>query len=171
MPHNYSANIYSRYRVDFTSNAVKTEAPDFILLGVLVVNALDELRSFSTPTTIFKRPTDESNWSAPGHVFGEVTEVGMSWTRSEQNYSYKNDFETRRENQDFGPQNISMSRPPLDSTHFGTNTTNRKTSPIDLIPARTKPPDPMPLTRPTDSPTQPMESSKQKVKSHVPADP
>ena len=45
---------------------------------------------------------------------------------SEHNYSSKNDFETRRENQDFERQNISMSQPPLDSTPFGTNTTNVK---------------------------------------------
>ena len=59
--------------------------------------------------------------------------VGMSGMRSEQKYSYKTDFETRRENQDFGRQNISMSQPPLDSTPFGRNTTNKTTSPIDSI--------------------------------------
>ena len=57
---------------------------------------------------------------------------------SEHNYSSKNDFETRRENQDFERQNISMSQPPLDSTPFGTNTTNVKKSPIESIPVRTK---------------------------------
>ena len=77
----------------------------------------------------------------------------MIRTRSEQNYNAKTDFETRRENQDFGRQNNSMSRPPLESTPLGTNTNNRSTSPIDLIPVGTKMPDPTPLTPPTDLPT------------------
>ena len=64
-----------------------------------------------------------------------------------------------------------MSRPPLVLTPFGTNTTNGTTSPIDLIPAGIKAPDPTPLTRPTDSPTLPTDSSQQKGKAHVPADP
>ena len=92
------------YRAEFTSNAVVTKAPDFRHFGLLAVNASDELRSFSTPATRFGRTTDGLNWSAPGHVFGEATAVLMSRTRSEQDYSYKNDFETRRENQDFGRQ-------------------------------------------------------------------
>ena len=129
--HNPNADIYSRYRVEFTINAVGTKSPDLMHLGLLVVNTLDELRSFGTPATKVGRPEDGSNWSAPGHVFGKATAVGMIGTRSEQNYSYKTDFETRRENQDFGCQNISMSRPPFDSTPFGTNTTTGTTSPIE----------------------------------------
>ena len=98
------------------------------------------------------------NWSEPGHVFGQVTVVGMSGTRSEQNYSYKTDFETRRENQDFRRQHTSLSRPPLDSTTFDTNTTNKTMSPmspVDSIPVKTKAPDPAPLTLTKDSPTRP----------------
>ena len=82
-------------------------------------------RAFSCLPTV-----DRFNWSASGRVFGEVTAVGMSRTSSEQNYIDKTDFETRRENQDFGRQNISMSRPPLDSTPFDSNTINGTTSPI-----------------------------------------
>ena len=70
-----------------------------------------------------------------------------------------------------------MIRPPLYSTPFGTNTTNRITSPIDLVPIRTEIPDPTTLIQLTDLPTRPAETStrptdslKQKVKSHVPAD-
>ena len=65
-------------------------------LGLLAVNAPDELNTFDNPTPRVRRPKDVSHWSAPDHVFGEVTAVGMSGTRSEQNYSYKTDFETRR---------------------------------------------------------------------------
>ena len=66
-----------------------------------------------------------------GRVFGEGTAVGMSGMRSEQKYSSKTDFETRKENQDFERQNISMSRPLLDLTTFGANATSKTTSPID----------------------------------------
>ena len=54
--------------------------------------------------------------------------------------------------QDFGRQNISMSRPTLDLTPIGKNTTNETISPIDLIPVGTKMPEPTPLTRPTELP-------------------
>ena len=77
-------------------------------LGLLAVKESDELRSFGNPTTRAIGPTDGSKWSKPGHVFGEVISTGMIRRRSEQNYSYKTDFETRRENQDFGRQNTSM---------------------------------------------------------------
>ena len=56
-----------------------------------------------------------------------------------------------------------MSRPTLDLTTLGINTTNKTTSPIDLIPVRTKTPDPTPLTRPTEFP-------EQNRKAHVPDD-
>ena len=57
-----------------------------------------------------------------------------------------------------------MSQPPLDSTPIGANTTNVTTSQLELTPIGTKTPEPAPLT-------QPMESSKRKVKAHVPEDP
>ena len=67
---------------------------------------------------------------------------------------------------------------PLELTPFGTNTTNRTTSPIYSIPIGKKPPYLTQLTRPTElstgqteSPTRPTDPSKQKVKVHVPADP
>ena len=103
-------------------------------LGILAVNASDEFNAFSTPATRVRRPPNGYRWSAPGHVFGEVIAVGMSETRSEQKYSYKNYFEIRRENQDYGCQNISMLQLPLDLTPIGTKTTNRTTAPIDSIP-------------------------------------
>ena len=111
-------------------------------VGLPAINKLDEFRIFGTPATRTRRPTYGSRWYALDHVFGEATAAGMSETRLEQDYRYKNDFEIWRENQDLGRQNNSMSRPPLESTPIGTNTTNSKTSPIDLIPVRTKTPNP-----------------------------
>ena len=63
-----------------------------------------------------------------------------------------------------------MSRPPLDSTPIGTDTTYGKTSPSDLIPVRTKSLKPMPLTLPTDSPALPMNFQEENGKSNVPGD-
>ena len=64
-----------------------------------------------------------------------------------------------------------MSRPPLDSNPLGTNTTNKKTSPIDSIPVGTKIPDPTPVTPPTDSQTLPTYFPDQNGKVNVPGDP
>ena len=139
--------------------------------GLSAVHTSYEVGSFSIPTTIIRSLTDGSNWLPPGHIIGEVTEVRMSRTRSEQNYSSKTDFQTRRVNHYFERKNISMSRPPLESTHFGTNMTNRTTSPIDSILFGTKIPEPMPRTRPTDSPTLPTYSSEQNGKAHLPGEP
>ena len=131
MSDSLSTDIYLRCRMEFTSNTVGTEAPDFVHLGIPADNALDEFNPFSTPTTRVRRLTDGSHCSATGSVFGEVAVVGMSRIRSEQNYSYKTDFLIRRGNQDFGLQNNSMSRPPFDLTPIGMETTNGTTSPID----------------------------------------
>ena len=139
-----SANIYSRCCLKFTCDAVVTESPNFMNLGLLPVHTSDEIKSLSIPATIIGRSTDGSNWFLPGHLIGEVIAARMIRTRPEQKYSSKNDFETRRENQYFERQNISMSRPPLDSNPFGINTTNGATSPIDSIPVGTETPEPTP---------------------------
>ena len=64
-----------------------------------------------------------------------------------------------------------MSQPHLDLTPLGTNTTNRKMSPIDLISVETKTPEPTPQILPTDSPTLPMDLPEKDGKAYVPVDP
>ena len=78
--------------MDFVSNTVGTKAQNFVDLGLPDVNALDELNAFGTPATIIRRPMYGSHWCVPDHVFVEATVVGISTTRSELDYSYKNDF-------------------------------------------------------------------------------
>ena len=73
-------------------NAVRTEIPDFMNFRLLSINTTDELGSVFTPKTRIGRPTDVFNWVASVCVFGTITEIGMSGTRSEQNYSYKTDW-------------------------------------------------------------------------------
>ena len=150
LSHGSSADIYLRCWMDFISSTVVTEAPYFVDLGLPAVNTSDEFNTSGTPATRFRRTMYGPHWSVPDHVFGEVKVVGMSGTSSELNYSYKNGFEIWRKNQDFGRQNISMSRPPLNSNPIVTNTTNVKTSPIDSIHIRTKTPDPTLCTQPME---------------------
>ena len=71
-------------------------------LGLLSVHTPDELGSVLIPTTRIGSPTDGFNWIPPVHIIGEVTVDRVRRMGSEKNYSAKTDFETRRENQDFG---------------------------------------------------------------------
>ena len=59
--HDSSTKIYLRCRVNFMRNAIGTEIPDFMNLGLPAVHASDELGSFGTPATRVRRPTDEYN--------------------------------------------------------------------------------------------------------------
>ena len=61
LSHSSSANIYSRCRMDFTSNAIGTEGPNFVNLGLQDVSASDEFNPFGIPTTRVRSPTDGSH--------------------------------------------------------------------------------------------------------------
>ena len=145
-----SADVNLHCRMNLTRDAVLIKIPNFVNMGILSVHKTDELRSVFIATTIIRTPTDDSNWLPTGHRIGEVTADRVSKMGSEQDYNAKTDFETRRENQDFGRQNNSMSQPPLDLNTIGTNTINIKMSHIDSIPVRTKILDPTPLIIPTE---------------------
>ena len=68
-------------------------------LGIPAINTLDESVFLGTPDTRIQKLTDGSHCTVPDHVFGEATAVEMRVARSDQDYSYKTDFEIRRENQ------------------------------------------------------------------------
>ena len=153
--------------MNFRSDTVLSEIPNFMNFRLLSVNTTYELWFIFVPTTIVGRLMDGSNWLLPGHDINEATADGVSKTKAKNNYNFKSEFETRREkivNEYFGRQNDPMSRPTLDSTPLGKNMTKGKTSPIDSSPVGTKTPESMPLTRPT-------ELSEQNGKAHVPGDP
>ena len=76
----------------------------------------------------------------------------------------KTDFETRRENQDFGRKNNYMIQPTLELTNIGLNMTKGATLPIDSLPIRTKLSEPTTLTQPTCFP-------EQNGKAHIPGGP
>ena len=144
-------------------DAALNKSANFVNLGLSSVYTSDGLGSVFIPTTRIGTPTDGFNWIPSSHSIGEVTADRVSRTGSYQDYNTKTDFETRKENQYFWRQNNSISRPPLDSTPLGTNTTNRTISPIDSIPVETKTSYPTPLIRPTEFP-------QQNGKSHVPGE-
>ena len=82
------------------SNVIQTEAPKFVDLGILAINTSNKLGVIGPTDTMIRRPMDGYHWFMPDHVFGEATAVGMSAVRSDQDYSYKTDFEILRENQE-----------------------------------------------------------------------
>ena len=74
-------------------------------LGFSIINSLDESSGLSTPTTIIRMPADGSHWSAPNHVFGENTAVGVSESKSDYDYNYKTLSQIWKESKEFERQN------------------------------------------------------------------
>ena len=109
--------------MNFADDAVQTQTPQFMVLVFSTINALDESSGLVIPATIIQKPMDGSHWSAPNHVFGGTTELGVSEAKSDYDYNYKTEFQIWKENKEFERKKKLMSRPPLDSTHIGTNTT------------------------------------------------
>ena len=96
--------------------------------------------------------------SPRSHFISEAISDRVSRTKEKNHYKFKSEFETRRDklvDQFFWRQNDPMSRPPLDSTPLGTNTTNGTTSPSDSIPVGTKCPKPTSPALPTYLPWDP----------------
>ena len=124
--------------MNFGSDTVLSKSPDFMNFGILSVNITYELESIFVTTYRVGRPKNGSNWLLPGHDISDNTSDGVRETKAKNHYSLKSDFERRRKIQDFGRQNNPMSRPTLDLTPIGKNTTNGTTSPIDSIPVGTK---------------------------------
>ena len=96
-----SDDLYSRCKMNFAGDVVQTQAPQFMDLGFLDINTLNEIGVIGTPAARIRRPMYGSHWSAPNHVFGEATVVGMSAAKSDHDYNYKTDFEIWRQNQEF----------------------------------------------------------------------
>ena len=104
LSHGSSTDLCSRCRMDFAINVVQTKAPQFVDLGLPAVNTSNEFGIIGTPATSIIRPKDGSHWSVLDNFFGKATAVGMGAARSDQDYSYKTDFDIWRGNQDCGSQ-------------------------------------------------------------------
>ena len=126
---NESANFYVRDQMNFGSDTVLSESPNFMDFGLSSANTRDELGSVFAPSTKIGRVTDVSNWIIPGHDISEATADRVSGTKSKNHYNFRSEFETRRDkmlDQDFGCQTDPTSQPTLGSTPIGTYTTNGK---------------------------------------------
>ena len=113
---NKRVNVYVCGWMNFGSDTVLSKISNSMDFGLSFVNTTNELRSIFIPTTIFGRPTDDSNGILPGHVISEATVDRVRWTKAKNHYNFKNEFGTRREkmvDQDFERQNDAMSLPPL----------------------------------------------------------
>ena len=85
-------DLILRCKTNFAGDVVKTQAPQFMYLGLPAINTLNESSVIGTTPTIIQRPTNGSHWSAPDHVFGEATSVRMSVSESDHYYNYTTDF-------------------------------------------------------------------------------
>ena len=54
-------DLYSRFRMNFSSNVVQTEAPHFVDLGLLAINILNESGDLGTPATRIRSSVDGSH--------------------------------------------------------------------------------------------------------------
>ena len=100
--------------MNFAADTVQTQAPQFMDLGFLNINALGEISGLSTPATKIQKPKYGAHWSTLYHVFCELTAVGTSETKSDHDYNYKTEFQIWRENKEFEHQFF-----PDESTAFG----------------------------------------------------
>ena len=64
--------------MNFASDPVQTQTPQFMDLGFSTINALDEGSGISTPTNIIRSIRYGSHWIAPDHVVGETIAVGVN---------------------------------------------------------------------------------------------
>ena len=68
-----SFDVYSRCRMNLTSDAILTKIPNFMNMGLSSIHTSDELGSVFIHTTRIIILTDGSNWILPGHRINEVT--------------------------------------------------------------------------------------------------
>ena len=62
-----SSDVNSRCGVNFGSDTVFTQNPNFVNFGLASINTTDKLESFSVPTTRVGGPNNSSNWIRNGH--------------------------------------------------------------------------------------------------------
>ena len=79
-------------------------------------------------TSAIRRTPNTTHGSAPGHVVGQVTEVGGEVVNCREE-NYQNYFEIARKNSKLESEreNILTSQPPLDLTPIGVKTPDAKT--------------------------------------------
>ena len=120
--------------MNFRSDTVLSESPNFMNFGLSYVKTTDKIGSVFVPTTRVGRTTNVSNWILPGHDISKATTDRVSKTNTNNHYTFKSELRLGEKFKILCAQNYPMGQSTLDSTPLGTITTNRTTSPIDLIP-------------------------------------
>ena len=88
-----SQYLYTRCRMNLTSDIIQTHIPQFMDLVFSAINTLDEISGISNPDTRIRRPADGAHWSILNHVFSESTVVGVSDAKSYNDYNCKTEYE------------------------------------------------------------------------------
>ena len=91
-------DLYMRCKMNFTADPVQTQTPQFMDLGYWTINALDKSSGLITRAARIRRTSNGAHCSAPNHVFGETTAVGVSEAKSDHDYNYKTEFRIWKEN-------------------------------------------------------------------------
>ena len=83
LSHGSRDDLYSRCRMNFLDDILQTEAPQFVDLGLLAINKLNESGVLGTTVTRIQKSMYGFHWTDPDHVFGKAKAVGMSVARSD----------------------------------------------------------------------------------------
>ena len=75
--------------MNLTEYSAQTQTPEFVDLGILAINALDEGSGIITPANRIQRPMDGPNWRAHNNIFGETSSVGVIEERFDYDSNYK----------------------------------------------------------------------------------
>ena len=94
---NETANVYARIRMNFRSDTVLFENPNFMDFRLSSITTTDELGPVFVTTTRIGSPTDGTNWLLLGHDISEATVDIVSRTKTKNQYNYKIELETRRD--------------------------------------------------------------------------
>ena len=84
-----SANVYARGRMNFKSDTVLSENPNFINFRLSPVNTTDKLGSVIVPTTRVGSPINGSYWLQPGPHIEEATADRVSKTKAKNHCNFK----------------------------------------------------------------------------------
>ena len=85
---NKIANVYASSRMNFGSDTVLSESPNFVDFELSSVNTTDDLRSVFFPNTIIGMPIDVFNWLPSGHEMSEVTADRVSGTNAKNHCNF-----------------------------------------------------------------------------------
>ena len=89
-----SSDFYGRKRMDFGSNSVVVESPNFMGFRLSPANTTDKIKSVIGPTTRVQRLMNGFNFLASRNYIEEVTVEIVIEEKVYSDYIFKNEFET-----------------------------------------------------------------------------